>query len=155
KNIVQFTGTTIGVPVSKPHLLNVNGVPVIPDLVLSNRNGFTVTANTVSITVTRTAVGGPDINVYVEHWHTIEDCEPPGGLASFLPFVVESGFSTIVAVNGGLTGDGSGGAPITLNAQHDASLTGVGTPLSPLALNVQKVDSALVGNGSAASPLGI
>lgn len=89
KNVLPFSGLVVGVPTSLPHLLNVNTVPVIPDLIGASAGGFTITANATNVTVTRTT-GGAAVNVYVERWHTIEDCEPPGGLDGLVPFVIES-----------------------------------------------------------------
>src|SRR5512147_3252271 len=89
-NVLQFTGLAVGVPVSLPHRLNTNGVPVAPKIGASNANGFTITADTTSVTVTRTT-GGANVDVYVEYWHTIENALPPGGLGSLVPFIIESG----------------------------------------------------------------
>jgi hypothetical protein len=89
KNILPFTGLVVAVPVSIPHKLNVNGIPVKPQFGATSTGGFTVTADAVNVTITR-VTGGAAVNVYVEHWHTIEDAEPPGGLAALIPFFVES-----------------------------------------------------------------
>jgi hypothetical protein len=94
KNVLPFTGLAVAVPASLPHKLNVNSVPVKPQFGALSASGFTVQADATNVTVTRTT-GGADVDVYVEHWHTIEDCEPPGGLNALTPFFVESG------VNGG------------------------------------------------------
>jgi hypothetical protein len=90
KNVVSFTGLAVGVPVSLPHGLNVNGDPVIPELVASNAGGFTVTADTVNVTVTRNGAA-TSVDVYVEHWHTFEAVVPPGGLDGRVPFVIAGG----------------------------------------------------------------
>jgi len=92
KNILSFTGLVVGVPASLPHLLNVNGTSVDPDLVLPDIvGGFTVTADATNVTVTR-LVGSPAaVDVYVERWHTIEYVTPSGGLAAQIPFVVTGG----------------------------------------------------------------
>jgi hypothetical protein len=93
KNIVQFTGLAIGVPTSLPHGLNVNDIDVAPKLGGFNVDGFTATADLVNVTVTRgpEALSG-DVNVYVEHWHTIESVLPlPGELAGLTPFFFSSG----------------------------------------------------------------
>jgi hypothetical protein len=93
QNVLSFTGLVVGVPVARPHLLNVNGVPVSPSLVATTATGYTITADTVNVTITRTT-GGAAVNAYVEHWHTIIDCEPPGGLGALLPFIIEGGGGT-------------------------------------------------------------
>jgi hypothetical protein len=41
KNIVSFSGLAVGVPVSLPHQINVNGVPEIPNLVAADKSGYT------------------------------------------------------------------------------------------------------------------
>lgn len=92
KNVVSFTGLAVGVPTALPHRMNVNGYAVIPQVVLPSQPGFTVTANTINVTVTRTVDAPTDsINIYCEHWHTIEDLEPPGGLGSLVPFIGSGG----------------------------------------------------------------
>lgn len=40
KNILQFTGLVVAVPVSIPHLLNTNGVPVKPQFGATSAGGF-------------------------------------------------------------------------------------------------------------------
>jgi len=96
KNILTFNNLLVGVPVSQPHRLNVftgsTAVPVIPNLVVPNEPGFTITADVVNVTVERTPTGGTSINVYVEHWHTIEAVLPlPGQLAGLMPFIASGG----------------------------------------------------------------
>lgn len=88
KNIVEFTGLGLDVPVSLPHGLNVNDIDVAPQLGGTDVEGFTVTADAINITVTRTidAPGGA-VKVYVEHWHTIEAAlQKPAELAGLTPF---------------------------------------------------------------------
>jgi len=116
-NILQFTGLTVGVPVSLPHKLNRNGVPAVPKIGATNAGGFTVTADAVNVTVTRLAAGGAAVNVYVEIWHSIEDAEPPGGLDSLIPFIIESSVGA---------GGGTPSGPPTAVAFFDAGglLTG-------------------------------
>ena len=88
KNVVEFTGLVVGVPALLPHGLNVNGISVAPQLGGANAGGFTVTANATQVTVTRTAsAASGDVNIYVEHWHTIEAVVPlPGRLVGLVPF---------------------------------------------------------------------
>jgi hypothetical protein len=91
KNVLQFTDLAIGVPAALPHRLNVNEIPVMPKLGGLDAEGFTVTADTTNVTVTRTinAESG-NVRVYVEYWHTIESVTPlvppPGKLAGLTPF---------------------------------------------------------------------
>lgn len=98
KNIVRFTGLVVGVPVVLPHLLNVNGFPVLPRLVFPNEGGHVVSANTLTVTVTRTISGTDSVDVYVEFWHTIEALVPlPGQLAGLVPFVLDPGAGGVMA----------------------------------------------------------
>ena len=92
KNILAFTGLPVGVPTSLPHLLNVAGTPVAPHTIALDGSGFTVAANALTVTVTRTT-GAATVNVYVEHWHTIEAALPPGNLAGLTPFQFGGGAS--------------------------------------------------------------
>jgi hypothetical protein len=104
KNVLQFTGLAIGVPTSLPHKLNVNGIPVAPKLGGANMEGFTITADTTNVIVTRTVnAGGDAVQVYVEYWHTIEAVlpllPPPGKLIGLTPFFFASGGASGPEVN--------------------------------------------------------
>jgi hypothetical protein len=101
KNILSFTGLVTGIPVALPHDLTLNTIPVIPCLIALNAGGFTVTAGSLFVTVTRTASAlSGSVEVYCEQWHTIEAVEPPGGLTGFFPFIINGG---IASAGGGLT----------------------------------------------------
>lgn len=98
KNIVKFTTLVVGVPQTLPHLLvaqaeNGSATGIIPDLIAMNKAGFTVTATATDVTVTRTSSALVDaVDVYLEHWHTIEAATPvtPGFFAPpFVPFIIE------------------------------------------------------------------
>jgi hypothetical protein len=93
KNILAFTGLPVGVPTSLPHRLNVAGTPVAPQTIATDASGFTVAADALTVTVTRTT-GAAAVNVYVEHWHTIEAALPPGDLAGLTPFQFGGGASS-------------------------------------------------------------
>jgi hypothetical protein len=163
KNILSFTGLSVGVPVALPHGLNVNGTPVKPAIGGLDAGGFTVTADTVNVTVTRQASGPAAVQVYVEHWHTIEAVTPAGSntLDAFTPFFFSNSggggggsgpgptSTQIVYVNKGGndgTGDGSFSQPFltiqaAMTAITDATLTkryvldlGPGTYSDPFAL---------------------
>ena len=117
KNILNFTGLAIGVPASLPHLLNINGIPVVPRNIYSAGSGFTITADTVNVTVTRGGTGAASVTLECEAWHSIEDSEPlPGGIAtSSFPFVIQGnptvgggGAIGINALSGGSTLASSG-----------------------------------------------
>jgi len=97
KNILNFTGLIAGDTVSLPHLINLNDLPMTPDLVAANTAGFTVTANDTDVTVTKQAgTDSTGVRVYVELWHSIEDVEPqPDGIPlSYFPFVFGTGLAS-------------------------------------------------------------
>jgi len=72
KNMLVFTGLTVGVPVVRAHGLYWNpSLKVIPDICLLDQGGYTVTADDTNVTITRTT-GPADVNMLVESWHTIE-----------------------------------------------------------------------------------
>jgi hypothetical protein len=125
KNIVRFTSLIVGVPVALLHRLNVNGVLVAPQIVLPQRGGCVVTANATNITVTRQAGGPAALDVYVEHWHTIESVTPlvppPGKLVGLVPFVIDPG------------GGGGGGSdnPFALPQQWIVANLLANTPPTP------------------------
>jgi len=122
KNIVRFTGLAIGVPVALPHRLNVNGIAVAPKTVEPNIGGFTITATTTNVTVTRTAdAASGNVDVLVEFWHSIEAVvplvPPPGQLAGLVPWVQQPG-----------AGGGGGGGDISAHnvLSYDIDSAGVG-----------------------------
>jgi hypothetical protein len=93
KNIVSFSGLLIGVPVSQPHLLNLNQgsgtVPVVPNLIAKSADGFVVAADAINVTVTRLSTGAANVNIYLEFWHTIEDVIPLPPALGF-PFIIDN-----------------------------------------------------------------
>lgn len=74
KALLQFTGLVVGVPTSLPHGLNWSGTAEKPDIaeILDGAAIYTVTADTVNVTVTRLAGAPAACNIVVESWHTIE-----------------------------------------------------------------------------------
>jgi len=146
KNILSFTGLVVGVPASLPHLLNVNGTGVYPDIVLPDIvGGFTITADATTVTVTRLTGSPSAVDVYVERWHTIEYVTPPGELATKIPFVVAggvggSGFSPsafVYDVTGSEPGFGTSLITIPIPAR-------LSTSYIALAQNGGRVDDTLV-----------
>jgi hypothetical protein len=139
KNIVQFTGLVIGVPTSLPHRLNVNGRPVMPKIGGGDAGGFTITADTVDVTATRLAGADPDVNVYVEYWHTLESVTPlippPGQLIGLTPlfFAGGSGGSGAASQLLSIYGDGAYGDYVTAGDETWTSLAGApGAPVVPV-----------------------
>jgi hypothetical protein len=88
KNVIPFTALVVGVPQTTLHGLMIRGAPALPQFVLPDIGGYTITVTTTTVTVTRTT-GPAAVNVYLEHWHTIEALLPPGKLAGLVPFIVE------------------------------------------------------------------
>jgi hypothetical protein len=133
KNVLQFSNLVVGVPASLPHLLNINNVyPVIPQLVAADAPNFTISADDLNITVTRTAAGGASVKVYVEHWHTIEEVFPkPPTTVGLVPFIIASG-------------DGGSG---TINVIEDENVPVAGAPHSILNFTGAGVLASNAGGG--------
>ena len=160
KNILSFTGLGIGVPTSLPHGLNRGTGPATPRLIAANAPGFTITANTINVTVTRTT-GGATVSVYAELWHTIEDAEPYPGLApTNFPFVIDAngggggGGSNIIVDNQGValpgnpftTLDFTGGGVVAADA-------GAGVATITIPGTVTTDGTTITGDGSPGNPL--
>lgn len=161
KNILSFTGLGIGVPASLPHGLNRGTGPATPRLIAANAPGFTITANAINVTVTRTT-GGAAVSVYAELWHTYEDAEPYPGLAlANFPFVIDAngaggggGGSNIILDNQGVvlpgnpfaTLDFTGGGVVAANA-------GAGLATITIPGTVTTDGITITGDGSTGNPL--
>jgi hypothetical protein len=74
KNVVHFLAVPPATPTALPHGLNIDNLPVLPDLVLGDDDAadFEVTADATNVTVTNVTNEPLDVAIYVEHWHTIE-----------------------------------------------------------------------------------
>lgn len=104
KNILTFSGLAIETPSSQAHLLNINGVAKTPRLLIPNGDGYTITADSTNVTVTRLTGAPNSVKIYCEMWHSIEDCEPAGGISpSDFPLVASGGGSS----GGSLFGTGT------------------------------------------------
>jgi len=71
KNILTFTTLVAGIPQVVPHLLNVDGVGVIPDRIESGGGSVVITADATAVTVT-SDVNITSLPVYVEYWYSPE-----------------------------------------------------------------------------------
>ena len=71
-NIVRFSGLVVGTPTALPHALITAGArAVIPDVLIPNVGGFTITADATNVTVTRLTGADPAaVDVLAESWHT-------------------------------------------------------------------------------------
>ena len=72
RNIVRFTGVAPSTPTSLAHNLNLDGVGLVPDLLIQSRGDYTVTADDTNVTVTNNGLIASSIDVFVVHWHTID-----------------------------------------------------------------------------------
>lgn len=144
KNVLRYTGLAVGVPVALPHQINVNDVPKTPQIVIPKLGGFVVTADAVNVTVTRSVVGGPDLDVYVEFWHTIEAVVPLPGLGGLVPFILEPGSG-----GGGSTGVDvqDEGIPLPGNPHQTLNFEGAGVVATDMGGGVAKI--TIPGGGGA------
>jgi hypothetical protein len=100
-NIVEIETADVGDPVSVPHFLNIDGRPVVPDLVIPDVGGFTVTADGTNVTATATfAAESETVRVWVAYLHTMDRVfgattpppgTPPDGSLTPQPFVTSPG----------------------------------------------------------------
>lgn len=100
--ILAFLNVPNGGTATLPHNVNINGFGVLPDRVFFDSGGFAVNAiSTSSLTVQNNSGALASVNVWLEHFHTIErDFGAAQVLAlSPQPFIVSGGGS------GGLTGN--------------------------------------------------
>jgi hypothetical protein len=138
KNILSFTGLVVGAPSVQAHLLNINDIALIPRIMLATGGGYTITADSTNVTVTRLLGAGAAVDVYCELWHSIEDAEPrPSGiLSSLFPVIVQGGGSpsATVVTDSTMTGDGSAGSPL-----------GVSTVDGPFGGTITSINATLVG----------
>lgn len=70
-NILSFTDVAAGDTVAQAHNLNSNGVALIPDLLMADVSGFTVTADNTNVSVTNNGSTPADINVWAEYKHSM------------------------------------------------------------------------------------
>lgn len=112
KNIVRFMNVPAapgpGNTVSLPHGLawsppGGGEIPQVPDILIPNTFGFTVTADAINVTVTNNQDVPASVDVLAELWHTFERAFGPSGVEDLVPqpFVVNQG------------GAGGGGSDIT------------------------------------------
>lgn len=81
KNNLRFVAVDVGALATLPHLLRKkNGVSLAPQRVAILTPGFRyVNSTTTDLTVQNvSAADDTDCDVYVEHWHSIEDARAPG-----------------------------------------------------------------------------
>lgn len=71
KNIVAFT-VGAGGTVIHPHGLNQAGLALVPDFVIPDVGGLTITADATNITAHNATGASITANVLVEHWHSFE-----------------------------------------------------------------------------------
>lgn len=85
KNIIRLTAAAPGVT-TVAHGLNIDGVSVRPDKLETSTSGsFTVSADATNLTVINQGGVSADIDIYVEHWHTIERVFGAAGTTELAP----------------------------------------------------------------------
>ena len=67
-NIIRFTGLLVNVPTSLPHGLNIDGTPVVPQIVTPRTGSADVSVTATDVIVTRLPSSGADdaVDVLVE-----------------------------------------------------------------------------------------
>lgn len=101
-NIVSSGNIANGAVAVVPHLLNRDGVALVPDIYAANRSGFTVTVNATNVTFTNNTGAAATCSCYVRYDHSIQrvfGAESTTTLAGF-PFDIG--------------GNGTAGAGVTL-----------------------------------------
>lgn len=88
----QLAGLVVGVPSVQAHGLNWNGTAVKPDFVAMTDRGYTVTATSLTFSVTRTT-GPAAVDCLLESWHTIERDFGGDAVVTLTPqpFVIQAG----------------------------------------------------------------
>ena len=86
KNIVSFVGVPAGGTVVLPHLLQVNGRGVVPDICTPSDGTFTfLAADTVNITYRNDGTAAGNCDVLCESWHSIERAFGDNSILSLTP----------------------------------------------------------------------
>lgn len=86
KNIVRFTAVPAGDTQVLPHGLNIRGRAITPDVYFPASTGaFEVTVDGTNVTVTNVGADASDVDVLVEHWHTLERVFGPEGVFELTP----------------------------------------------------------------------
>jgi hypothetical protein len=112
--------------VTLPHEINVNGVPVKPDLIFRDNGNFAiVSCTTTALTVQNNGVGVGTLNAWLEHQHTIDRAYGDKALQDLTPqpFIPASGAGAIgpTGPSGGPTGSTG---PTGVGATGPAGATG-------------------------------
>ena len=85
KNIIRLAAVAPGTTVVA-HGLNVNGRGVRPDKLEKSTSGlFSVSADATNLTVINQGGVSADIDIYIEHWHTIERAFGAAGTTELTP----------------------------------------------------------------------
>jgi len=137
KNILTFTGLTVGIPVALPHLLNIDGIAIVPDKIEANEASATVVASDTTVTVTP-LVDIASMAVYVELWYSPERVfgTPSDPLFTQIPP------TPFVMLGGGASGGGSAFSGISVSVVSTPAI-GSGV-LAPIAFSTVDL---LIGTG--------
>jgi hypothetical protein len=125
KTSFTLTGMVVGVPVVTLHGLNWNpSRPVTPDFIVLTEAGYTVTANSTSITITRGANAPDTVTVLAESWHTFERAFGPVSTVVLSP-------QPIVIQGGGSSGVSSGVRTLRYTADGSETTAGFNVAIAP------------------------
>lgn len=114
KNVLRFSGLAVGASSAIAHGCNYNGRALAPDNVWLNQAGFSVSVDRTNVSITRGPAAPSDVDAGVELWHSYEDAEPQGGIAtSLLPFIMQ-----------GFGGTGPAGGAVAIAASTQTAATG-------------------------------
>ena len=152
--IVRFVNVPAGGAVSQAHGLNINGVAINPDFVISTVTGFTITADDTNVTAMNNNPIATSVDVWVEHKHTI--LREFGGVQ----FTALTPQPLIVPSAGATTLDVVTGNTVFVDAVFGNDATGVrqGAPFATVAAALavaQAGDSVIVRPGTYDLPAGI
>ena len=72
KNGLTFANVAAGASAALPHLLNIDGRAIVPDVLLVDTPGVTATANAANVTIMNNLGVAVTVVVLAEVWHTFE-----------------------------------------------------------------------------------
>lgn len=113
KNIVAFT-VGAGLTVVHAHGLNQAGLALVPDFVIPDVGGLTITADNTNVTAHNATGASITANVLVEHWHSLERAFGATTIKQLAPqpIVIDTG-----------SGGGGGGGSVVQSFRYVANGT--------------------------------
>lgn len=90
-NILTFSGLVVGVPSVQAHGLNAQDVPLIPDFIFPVPGGYTITATSTTVTVTRPDLAHPaTMTMLVWRLHTVPRQIGASANLTPQPYIIDS-----------------------------------------------------------------